>query len=204
VTYGIVYGTPAVGAVSISGASTIFYLTDDGVIYATVYGTSDSDLKYLVPNVVGYTFGNWFTEDGNLVPKATIIATDIGDFDVLYGHFSVNTYEVTFSYTQNGSWIINGNSVEGTQVVAYSESGYTVTFIADNGYELKDVSILVNGHAMPANYMPANDDVLTISGSVVEKSAGPAGLSVTDILLIIMVIIVAIIAVVVILKLMRS
>jgi len=204
VVYGIVYGTPATGAISIDADSTIFYLTDDEVIYATLYSNNDAYMKYLVPKVVGYTFNNWFTEDGVLVLKSEIIVTPIGDIDALYGQFSVDTYEVTFSYTQNGSWIINGNSVQGTQVVAYSENGYTVTFIADNGYELKDVKILVNGSAMPANYMPANDDVLTISGSVVEKSAGPAGLSVTDILLIVMVIIIAIIAVVVILKLMRS
>jgi len=207
----VVYGTPAVGKVTVTSngtlASATLYTTTN-ILFGTIYTynavTSSPYATITVPEIVGTIFMGWYDNPSfigstvyiNGVPTAT---NGVSYFMKLTGV----TYSITFSAVQNGTWYVNGNVVSGTATVAYASS-YDIQFLANNGYELKDVKILVNGSAMPLGYTPTTGDVLTISGSVEEKSVANSGLSVTDILLIVMVIIVGIIAVVVILKLMKS
>ena len=187
--------------------STVFYL-ETTIVYKTVVSNSESisdKTTYLqLPVLTGLVFNGWYDAptSGERITSSSM-TVKINDPAEIYGYTEISTTSMTFSAVQNGTWYVNGNQVSGTATVAYAAS-YNIQFLANNGYELNDVSILVNNKAMPAGYTPTNGDVLTISGSVDEKSVGDSGLSVTEILLIVMVIIIAIIAVVVILKLMRS
>jgi len=217
--YAIVYGTPADGKVVITdntGKKAMDYKTVmyfGNVIYATQYakGADSVALDVVQPVIGGQAFSGWFDapSNGNAVTVNSGNKIGVGaesGLGAVYGMTKIMTFSVTFNHVQNATWTINGQVVDGISTVQYSPNGYTIALTADNGFEIKNVSILVNNKAMTAGYVPADGDVVTISSTTVVEAVAEedSGMGITEILLIVITIMVVVMAIIIALKLMRS
>jgi hypothetical protein len=208
--YAIVYGTTTTGNVtlyqSVSGytlltTSTAYYLNTD-VLYAKIYANDATAISVIGnPAIVGNLFYGWYLEP----TFQTVSSGNVGDHTSIYGKLVLKTTTITLSYTQNGYWMVNGNVYAGNTVTIDWATSYSISFIADDGYELKDYAIYVNGSAMPVGYTPTTGDVLTFNGTVEAKTISEdTSMEITTILLIIITIVIIIMAIVIVLRLMRS
>jgi len=115
---------------------------------------------------------------------------------------------ITLGYTQHGFWVVNDHTYMSGTVNVSTANATKITFVAENGYELKNSSIYVNGTQKSSSstltYTAAAGDTITFGGSVSQKVVDDSGLSVTDILLIVITIVIIVIAIIVALRLMRS
>lgn len=149
------------------GVSTVYYLGLD-VIYATVYEKTAS--KTIVsaisnPVVEGYNFIAWYTSSS--FASEVPIANTIGTPTSVFGYVTIKTYDITLVYTANGYWSVNGTPYIGGNITVNWAATYEITFIADDGYALKNSVLYVNGSAMPLGYEPKTGDVISFGGSVV-------------------------------------
>ncbi|UAL08172.1 MAG: hypothetical protein KRP56_02695 [Candidatus Methanogranum gryphiswaldense] len=207
--YAIVYGTPATDAVSIYNdtgvlvtSTTAYYLNTD-VLYATAYSVDSYKITTVSnPVITGQVFYGWYEE---ATFQTLVINDTIGSLDSVYGKLVTQTISITLTYVQNGYWMVNGNVYAGNTVTIDWASSYSISFVADSGYELKDYAVYVNGSAMPLGYTPTAGDVLTFNGTVEAKTISEdTSMEITTILLIIITIVIIIMAIVIVLRLMRS
>lgn len=203
----IIISTASVG----KNFSTAYYLTDS-IIYATFYENDATATPvasmYIYnaiadPEITGKLFNSWYT-NATLNKEVSIIDA-IGSYSKVYAGFTTQTISITLTYVQNGYWMVNGNVYAGNTVSIDWASSYSISFIADDGYELKDYAVYVNGSAMPLGYTPTAGDVLTFNGTVEAKAISEdTSMEITTILLIIITIVIIIMAIVIVLRLMRS
>jgi len=200
-----------IAAVAGKNFSTAYYLTES-IVYATFY---ENDItatpvasKYIYnaiadPEITGKLFNSWYT---NATLNKQVSSADlIGSYSKVYASFTSQTISITLTYTQNGYWMVNGNVYAGNTVSIDWASSYSISFIADDGSELKDYAVYVNGSAMPLGYTPTAGDVLTFNGTVEAKAISEdTSMEITTILLIIITIVIIIMAIVIVLRLMRS
>jgi hypothetical protein len=206
--YAIVYGTTVSGNVNLYQSSSVllttstaYYLNTD-VLYAKIYANDTTAISVIEnPAIVGNLFYGWYLEP----TFQTVSSGNVGAHTSIYGKLVLKTTTITLSYTQNGYWMVNGNVYAGNTVTIDWATSYSISFIADDGYDLKDYAIYVNGSAMPLGYTPTTGDVLTFNGTVEAKTISEdTSMEITTILLIIITIVIIIMAIVIVLRLMRS
>jgi hypothetical protein len=192
---------------SIECSSTVYYVLDKysaTYVFKTLFGADAVNLDLTEPEFESYTFDRWYdnvTGGNDVALEAT---ATIGDHTAVYGYTTIKTFTVSFSYnSDNGAWIVDGNRLGTSGTLTLEIGSHSVSYVANDGYELKDYAIYVNGEAMTDDYEPQNGDVIKFTGTVEQKSTS-GGMDLITILLIIITIVIVIMAIIIALKLMRS
>lgn len=191
--------------------STVFYLGDD--VFATEYAIKSDgvSLDLLEVNVEGKKLVGWYTSpdfSGSMI-TANTTGANIGNdgYIAVYGYLVDKTVEVALSFIQNGTWLVDGQSFGSSGTVTLTYGTYTIQVVADNGYELSDYVVTVDGKTVGDDFKFTIDDDSAITaeytGKIKEKSES-GGLDLITILLIIITIVIVIMAIIIALKLMRS
>ena len=209
--YVLAYGDFDMSALFGKYISTVFYLGDD--VFATEYAFdkgSNVSLDLLEVNVEGKKLVGWYTSPDfseSMITANTGAIIDDDNYKAVYGYLVDKTVEVALSFIQNGTWLVDGQSFGSSGTVTLTYGTYTIQVVADNGYELSDYVVTVDGKTVGDDFKFTIDDDSAITaeytGKIKEKSES-GGLDLITILLIIITIVIVIMAIIIALKLMRS
>lgn len=109
------------------------------------------------PEKTGYTFVNWFDEDG----IEWSFNTTINENTVIYAHWTINQYTITIESQNNDVVVVNSNQVDGTY--DYGTELELVATVLDDGYKFAGWYLgetLISDQAIYTYTLPAENVTL--------------------------------------------